>query len=192
MTTEPAGDQKREMAGKSTYFAFNDLLHGARSLLKTASEQKEGSAYCRILALVLLAFATEAALNHIGEDTIPEWDAPGLRLWKDKLEGIGKHFAFDVSLGKAPLQFLVQLFHFRDRLAHSRTTETTVKCEAGEEWDALDPAWRKKVASTEYLEAVLPKVEKAIRYLLDKTGYQELSLNKIGDGMFWSAGDEAD
>jgi hypothetical protein len=183
------------MSGTATFNTFSYLLNGASSLAQTAKDHEAGSNYCRISAVAFSAFAIEACLNHIGEAKLPFWGIVEPKLpWRAKLDLIVTHFGIATDTGKRPFQTLGDLFKFRDRIAHGKTTteaksyEYRGNCE--EDFGSLDPDWLKKFWSDEAVERVLEDTRQIIELLHTKAGFEPHSLHLIGSGMFGEVSDE--
>ena len=177
------------MSGTATFNTFSYLLNGATSLLKTAKEDIRGSNYCRVSAVMFSAFAVEAHLNHIGEAKLPFWKIVEPKLpWRNKLELVAQHLGIILDDGKRPFQTLSDLFKFRDRLAHGKTTTHDVTYEysenRGDDFCNLDPAWLNKFFSDEDVERVVVDVRQVIELFHKSAGFEEHTLGSIGSGVF--------
>ena len=177
------------MSGTATFNTFSYLLKGAHRLAQTAKDHDTGSNYCRISAVAFSAFAIEAHLNHIGEAKLPFWSIVEPKLpWRAKLDLIVKQFGITPDYGKRPFQTLGDMFKFRDRLAHGKTTteEKSYECHGNREDDrgSLDPDWLKKFWSDEAVERVLEDTREIIELLHTKAGFEPHSLHVIGSGEF--------
>jgi hypothetical protein len=177
------------MSGTATFNTFSYLLNGAHSLAQTAKDHEAGSNYCRISAVAFAAFAIEAHLNHIGEAKLPFWSIVEPKLsWRAKLDLIVKQFGTTPDFGKRPFQTLGDLFKFRDRLAHGKTT-TEEKCyeyrgNPKDDHGSLDPDWLKMFWSDEAVKRVLEDTREIIELLHTKAGFEPHSLHLIGSGEF--------
>ena len=177
------------MSGTATFNTFSYLLNGAHSLAQTAKDHEVGSNYCRISAVAFSAFAIEAHLNHIGEAMLPFWSIVEPKLpWRAKLDLIVKQFGITPDFGKRPFQTLGDLFKFRDRLAHGKTTTEDKSYEyqgnREDDFGSLDPDWLKKFCSDEAVEHVLEDTRQIIELLHTKAGFEPHSLHLIGSGAF--------
>ena len=177
----------RHLSGEAKYIAFADLLHGAGSLLLTAAAAPEGSAYCRWSSVIFSAFAVEAALNHIGQNALPNWDKPRMSVWK-KLESLEKYFGFKADRTVPPFNAIEELFRARDLPAHGKTTTETIEGEFDEHWDALDPEWRRRFSAPAYAQGVYDDTRAMIRSLLDNCGLQDTTLEMTGEAFLIDGG----
>lgn len=178
------------MTGTATFNTFSYLLNGAASLLQTAKVHPQGSAHVLVSSALFCAFTVEAHLNHIGEAKLPFWKIVEPKLsWGMKLELIAQHLGIELEYGKRPLQTVGELFKFRDRLAHGKTTtqEVSYECRAGleDEFSALDPDWLKKFWSEEAVERALADVTQLLKLFHEKAGFDSLTLYGISTGAFW-------
>lgn len=178
-----------QMSGSATFNAFSYLFNGAKSLSQTAKEQLSGSNYCRISAALFSAFTIEAHLNHIGELKLPFWAIVEPKLsWRNKIDLIAQHLNVESDFGTRPFQTLIDLFKFRDRLAHgkTKTKDTTYDYhENGEdEFDALNPEWLKKFWSDAALDLVIEDTFKVMKLFHEAAGFEEQTLACVSSGEF--------
>jgi hypothetical protein len=177
------------MSGTATFNTFSYLLNGADSLAQTAKEHTPGSNYCRVSAVVFSAFAIEAHLNHIGEAKLSFWGIVEPKLpWRAKLDLILEQLGIIADFGKPPFQTLCDLFKFRDRLAHGKTTteDKSYRYRGDRENDfgSLDPAWLEKFWSDDAVDRVLKDTQQIIELVHGKAGLESHSLDLIGSGSF--------
>ncbi len=111
-----------------------------------------------------------------------------------KLDLIVQQFGITPDFGNRPFQTLSDLFKFRDRLAHGKTTteEKSYEYRGNPEDDnnPLDPDWLKKFYSDQAVERVLEDTDQIIDLLLTKAGFQPHSHHLIGSGAFKEVSDE--
>lgn len=100
--------------------------------------------------VVILAFSIEAYLNALGERHLPIWSELERLPWRSKIEILYKTANKVPNWGTQPLQFAVEIFSIRDKLAHGkpecvvgdlRNTNT----EAWEDVEVLQPDWIRKI-----------------------------------------------
>lgn len=173
----------------TTFNTFSYLLNGAHSLALTAKNHPAGSNYCRISSVAFSAFAIEAHLNHLGEAKLSFWGIVEPKLpWRAKLDLIAKQFGVTPDFGNRPFQTLADLFKFRDKLAHGKTTSEEKHYEyygnREEDFDSLDPEWIHKFCSDEAVERVLEDTRQIIELLHSKAGLEPHSLPLIGNEVF--------
>ena len=70
--------------------------------------------------IVFLAFAIESYLNSIGARQLEIWDELERLPWKAKVAILHKTAGRSIDWGKDPLQFGVEVFTIRDKLAHGK------------------------------------------------------------------------
>ena len=177
------------MEGESTFNAFAFLRNGAHGLLEIAKGHREGSNYSRISAVLFSTFAVEAYLNHIGEARMPSWETEQSKLsWRDKLDLIAQQLNIEPDFGVRPFQTLIEVFKFRNKLAHGRTTtaEFTYRStgKAEEDFAPLDPEWLRKYWSDDAVERVLLDTGKIMELVHEKAGYNKHELHLISSGNF--------
>ena len=115
------------IGGKNTTITFAYMHNGAKFMLKIAEESEEGQLYTLVASLIFSAFTLEAYLNHLGKLRNKEWNEIERRhskLEKYKLFAEAAQIKFDFSV--RPYRTLKELFSFRDRMAHGRTTEEVI------------------------------------------------------------------
>jgi hypothetical protein len=177
------------MSGTATFNTFSYLLNGAHSFLLTAKEHSPGSKYCRVSAVLFSAFAVEAHLNHIGEIKLAFWQIVEPKLgWRYKFELIAQQLEIEIDSGKRPFQTLVEVFKFRDRLAHGKTTTQTASYEdrgnPRDGFDCLDPDWLKKYWTDETAERVFEDAREIIERFHMKAGFPKQDVGQVSTGSF--------
>ena len=185
------------MSGESTFNTFSYLLHVAESLAKTADEHAPGSKHCRISAVLFSAFAIEAHLNHIGEAKHPDWKNNERRMSRrEKLTRLNSQFGIPLDFNKRPFQTFVDLFKFRDQLAHgkSKTEEKDYEYNGNSEDElvSLDPEWLKINSTKEAVDRALTDTRQIIELLHSKAGLDLDSMHTIGTGSFTQTASRTD
>ena len=100
---------------------YAELYHGAKTLLEAEKELEKGGFYQVMASLILSAFAVEAWLNHLGEKNIEYWQEIDRIPPISKLKIIYQHLKLNYDPSKRPIQTIIGLFYFRNRMAHSRS-----------------------------------------------------------------------
>jgi len=130
---------------------------------------------------VFMAFSVEAYLTSIGFRVVPFWEMIERVPWREKVEILHSVAGKESKWGQEPLQFLLELFRLRDRLAHGKPEQVSSAPFASEnevraavanphlkdepEWyDRLDRAWAMS-AKDRFL--------RAMTYLGQLHGYHE-------------------
>ncbi len=103
------------------------IFHTAWHLLDMAERHELGRLLNLQAATVFFAFTFEAYLNHVGVEELPFWDEIDRISYRKKLTVLSKYLGFTKDVSKRPLQTILQLFKFRDALAHGRTQNLTIK-----------------------------------------------------------------
>ena len=172
--------------GSTTFNTFAYLRAGAVSLFQSATEQPEGSGYCRVAAVLFATFSIEATLNHIGEEKLPDWSIVERRLsWKDKLELIDCRLNMGIDRGQRPFQALHELFQFRDRLAHGKTQTRTFTIQVDDSHSGIsDPEWLARFQRADQLNRVREDTDAMIEFLLEKASMPPLVSYPIATGGF--------
>lgn len=107
-----------EEAHSKTYVALDRI---ARHLLDRAEHEPEGSLLNLQAAVVFIAFAFEAYLNHVGQEEIAFWEEIELISYRKKLAVITKQVGMKLDMSAQPGQTISELFKLRNNLAHGRT-----------------------------------------------------------------------
>ena len=97
------------------------LYMASRDALDTATKTDDGQFYKIITSLVFAAFTLEAYLNHIGEIRIEFWEEIESIKTISKLKIIYKNLGLKYDNSKRPIQTVIELFKFRNLMAHGRT-----------------------------------------------------------------------
>lgn len=126
---------------------------------------------------VLTAFAFEAYLNHIGPQTVDDWDTKErFPVWS-KFKLLWKALGVTFPRGKSvrPLKTVADLFSFRDSLAHGRSHELwSEKHQSIDEFEKensdlvgsqLRTDWESRIQTSEFAERAREDVEAVIRTL---------------------------
>ena len=116
---------------------YAELWHASECVLNVGLREPQGSAWQFLSSLVLTAFAFEAYLNHIGPSVLASWSGlERLPPWS-KLELLCDVLKVDLpTKGARPVQTVLMLSDFRNKLAHGRTaTLTSVKLVDAAKWD---------------------------------------------------------
>lgn len=107
-----------------TRFTHTALFSIAEDSLSRGEQDSNPSDF--LTAMVMAAFAFEAYLNFAGETKIQYWSEIDRIPTKKKLAVLCTHAGFSPDFGKRPFQTLVQLWRFRDTMAHARTETVSV------------------------------------------------------------------
>ena len=100
---------------------YSELWHAANCLLELAKEQPKGSTWQYLSSTILLAFAFEAYLNHVGFLTFDNWDDLERKPPLEKLNILCDKLGITLNKSTRPLQTVYKLFNFRNSVAHGRS-----------------------------------------------------------------------
>ena len=121
---------KVRVTGRQTTITFVYMHTGAKHMLRLAEANEDGQLYSLVSSLVLSALTMEAYLNHLGKLRNKHWDEVERKLTKlDKYKMFCKVAKLKVDLNVRPYRTLVQLFQFRDQMAHGTTTADEIAFE---------------------------------------------------------------
>ena len=177
----------RKMHGTCQLYTFAYLRQAAHNAFDTARKACEGANYHRISAVLFASLTIEAHLNHVGERVIPNWETtePTIR-WSEKLKYVAQELGVTLDLEKGWGQTAVELFHFRDKLAHGKTYDHDVKYKyrdgGTEKDDCLDPPWLRKYWADHAVARVLEHLDQLLKTFHEKAGLDLHTLNLVGDG----------
>ncbi len=105
--------------------SYAELWHASHCVLEAGLRNPVGSSWQFLSSAVLTAFTFEAYLNHIGPQTVDDWDTKErFALWS-KFKLLRKALGVTFPRGKSvrPLKTVADLFSFRDSLAHGKSHE---------------------------------------------------------------------
>lgn len=123
---------------------FAELSHANRVLLENTEQKREGWFYECLTTIVIAAFKFEAYLNHVGDKLFPDfWNDMELLSHARKRNIICAHLHIERADGERPWQTLIDLFRFRNYVAHGRS-------------EALDPPEVVEVGEIEQLRRNKP------------------------------------
>jgi hypothetical protein len=97
------------------------LFRTAEHLLESAKAREAGRLFDLQAAVVFLAFAFEAYLNHVGHAEIEEWRTVDRGSAEKKLRMLRDRLGFSDDPSKAPFQVVAEVRRLRNSLAHGRT-----------------------------------------------------------------------
>lgn len=99
-----------------SYFPAQSKAVTALNRLLKRLQSTEADEYDRIPAVVLMAFSIEAYINRLCAEHHPDWPEIERKPWRWKLKAL----LSAPDWQSAPLTFAVELFEFRDRMAHGK------------------------------------------------------------------------
>ena len=180
---------KTYIGGKNITVTFAHMHIGAKLMLTLAEEDEEGQLYTLVASLIFSAFTLEAYLNHLGKLRSKEWDEIERRhskLEKYKLFAQAAEIKFDFNV--RPYCTLKELFSFRDRMAHGKTTEEAVSTYIDTHEKRLPQIhaitdWQ-TFATLESARQSIKDVELLIKELHSMSGYSGNPFSKLGSAIY--------
>jgi transcription-repair coupling factor (superfamily II helicase) len=158
------------------------LYMASRDALDTATQTEEGQFYKIITSLVFSAFTLEAYINHIGEERIEIWEEIESVKTLSKLKIIYNNLGLQYDNSQRPIQTVIELFKFRNLMAHGRTEK--IKKQGHSKKEKPDPGenlitgkWEKFVNLKE-AERAIEDVREIMETICEATGIsKELLIN---------------
>lgn len=131
-----------------TNAAANNYL-AAKNLLQLARSQEDGSFYWSMATVVFTAFTYEAFLNVVGEEVLgsEEWKKIDRASWRKKHAAVLTALSLPSDLSSRPESTLIELFEFRNQMAHGREEELVLN---GISVADLRPLTLQEATSTEW------------------------------------------
>lgn len=166
------------------------MYKGAKYMLELAENSKKGQLYTTVSALVFSAFTLEAYLNHLGKLRNKEWneiERKYSKFDKYKLFASAVGINFD-SFRSRPYSTLKELFEFRDRMAHGKTTIENVdisvnmnnnfipQLNAENDWQAF--------ATLENARIAIEDVEILVKEMHSANGYPRNPFSNLGSAIY--------
>lgn len=173
---------------------YAELWHASDCVLKAGLKNPEGSTWQFLSSIVLVAFAFEAYLNHIGPAHVATWPESQRRSPWNKFIKISATLAVEFPLGidERPLRTIHELFEFRNSLAHGRSDVLTEEYEreAPHGLESIDKDlgirpktdWETLVEDSTFAQTARADVEEVIRALHSGRGETKDILFNSGIG----------
>jgi hypothetical protein len=181
---------KAQVRGEQTTNTFAYMYEGAKYMLKLSESTQGGQLYTTVSSIIYCAFTLEAYLNHLGKLRNNGWDKIERKHSKlDKYELLASTAGINFDNFRArPYITLKNLFKFRDRMAHGRTTTENVNLSIDMVVDALpsitpEGNW-KEFATIENAQIAIKDVEKIIKELHSSNGFSGNPFSKRGIGIY--------
>jgi hypothetical protein len=168
---------------------FVYMYLGAKDMLERAEASEEGQLYTVTSALIFCAFTLEAYINHLGATRHADWEEREKRKSaKDKLKALAKEVGVKVDFGKSPYSTMRNLFAFRDKIAHGRTTHEKVDKIIKLDKPRLpqvagDTEWR-SFATIENARQAAKDVEDIVKALHNASGFKGNPFASSGGGFY--------
>jgi len=180
---------KATVSGRSKTNTFVYMRIGAKHMLEQALRSDEGQLYNIISCLTYSAFTLEAYFNHLGKMRNPNWDKierkyPKLKKYKLFCHECNVSFDFE----KPPYSTMIELFSFRDCMAHGKSTVDYVAKEIDFNSElpnqfSTGPSWR-EYATIANAEKGVRDVDAIIFELHTAAGYTDNLFNNPGGGVY--------
>lgn len=114
--------------GSRTIYTYAYLYEAARQSLMQAKSTEAGQSYNCMSTIVFCAFTLEAYFNHLGKQKLSSWTKIERKLGpKEKLALLLDIIDHTVDDSRKPFQTLIEIFKFRDALAHGKTEDVQFK-----------------------------------------------------------------
>src|SRR5215472_6307635 len=114
-----AGTKKVRVSKRRTLNTYAELWVGSELLHRRALDKKAGAYWDAMASLILAAFTFEAYLNHLGPKIFDTWNER--RSYDSKWVTICKKLRLSFPRGERPALSIVELFGFRNALAHGQS-----------------------------------------------------------------------
>ncbi|GAA3990598.1 hypothetical protein GCM10022279_12160 [Comamonas faecalis] len=180
---------RARVRGRQTTITFVYTHIGAKHMLELAERTSEGQLYTLTSALIYCAFTLEAYLNHLGKLRHSDWDEIERRRSKrQKFETFARSANLEFDYARRPYVTLVQLFAFRDRMAHGKTVTEDVSMLIDADVPRLpqivsESDW-KAFATIENARHAIEDVEMLVRELHAACGYKDNPFGRMGGGIY--------
>lgn len=115
------------------YRPHAEFYHAVRIHLEHVKAQHEGHFYSRLSAFILSAFTVEAYLNYVGPKVEPGWDDFDKASPLAKLRHVASVLNVKTDDSRRPMQTIIELFIFRNRMAHPRASRVIEEYESTED-----------------------------------------------------------
>lgn len=104
--------------------------------------------------VVFLAFSVESYINSVGARALNIWDEIERLPWRTKLEILHKSADKIPNWGIEPLQFAIEIFKLRDKLAHGKPERViSPKGDGVVDFSKLVPEWYKMITKQWVVDA---------------------------------------
>lgn len=177
------------LRGQQTFITHVYMLIGARHMLELAEASPSGQLYTATASLLYSAFTLEAYFNHLGKTVISEWEQTERKMSKmDKFRRLASKSGLSMTENKRPQRTMMELFNFRDSIAHGRDVHENVDQDI--EWSG--PALPHFMVESDLMRFATPQrardtirdVEKLVRQLHHGCKQQGDPFTSGGTGLF--------
>lgn len=181
--------RRARVSGRQTTITFVYTHTGAKHMLELAEATRDGQLYTATSALVYCAFTLEAYLNHLGKLRHAGWNDVERSYGKRrKYEMFAQAAGLQIDYARRPYSTLVELFAFRDRMAHGKTETENVsvlidanaprlpQIVSNSDWQAF--------ATIENARQAISDVERLVRELHAASGQRGDPFERAGGGRY--------
>lgn len=158
-----------------TVHMYSELWHASGCVLRSGIDEPRGSSWQFLSSIILSAFAFEAYLNLVGEQVFACWTSLERLNPLDKLNLLSEHMEATFSNGKGerPLQTVIELFNFRNTIAHGSTKKLKQHGRRRDLNNSLDDylgkrltlEWERLIQTKDFAERVRTDVEEVLAEL---------------------------
>jgi hypothetical protein len=130
MSNRPAEKIKVKVRKERDYRPHAEFYHAVWVHLQHVKEQHGGHYYSLLSAFMLSAFTVEAYLNYVGPKVEKGWDDFDKASPLAKLRHVASVLSIKLDDSRQPMQSIIELFSFRNRLAHPRASHVVEEYES--------------------------------------------------------------
>lgn len=176
-----------KLGGKRTINAAASNYHAVIALLNLAETKEEGSFIWSMAAIVFAAFTYEAYLNMIGKEILgkKKWEDLDRCSWKKKHSSISRKLSLDIIFSVRPENTLIEIFGFRNSIAHRRNEEVEIKDAPVDDFRpstltiATETEWERRCTAN-YARMALEDVLRCVRRIDEASGRQFNTITPFG------------
>jgi len=112
----------KHISGEGEIITYAWMWKNAKISLEAARKSEESQFFNVMNTLVFSAFSMEAFFNHLGSQLVEEWHKKERKLSKlKKLKFFSSKLKVEADFSSRPFISVIDVFKFRDLLAHGRT-----------------------------------------------------------------------
>lgn len=179
---------KATVSGRQTTNTFAYMFIGAKAMLEQAERDQDSQLYNLVSCLIYCAFTIEAYINHLGQLKCNDWNRKERTMSKlKKFKSLCGEAGIDPDFSQRPYLTLRELFLFRDKMAHGKTTTESVRKEVDLTGDSLrfttESEWQ-EFSTIENARRAIEDTEELVKELHEKSGQNGNPMNYLGGGLF--------
>jgi hypothetical protein len=130
---KPAANTKVKVRKERDYWPHAEFYHAVWVHLEHVKEQQQGHYYSLLSAFMLSAFTIEAYLNYVGPKVEPGWADFDKASPLAKLRHVASVLGIKLDDSRQPMQTIIELFSFRNRMAHPRPVRVVEEYESNQD-----------------------------------------------------------